>query len=112
MSLTSWARFGVMTAPSQVTYDDVLRVWREADMIPQIEHAWLYDHLMPIFGDPDGPTHEGLDAALGSRRPDRSGARADAEVEPPSRNYVDGRGDLGQHRRRSEAVASHQQPDP
>jgi len=28
-----------MTAPAQVAYDDVLRVWREADDIPQIEHA-------------------------------------------------------------------------
>ncbi len=48
-----------MTAPSQVSYRDVLRVWREADAIPQIEHAWLYDHLMPIGGDPNGPTFEG-----------------------------------------------------
>ncbi|MFI5930702.1 LLM class flavin-dependent oxidoreductase [Actinoplanes sp. NPDC051494] len=52
-------RFGIMTAPTQVGYDDVLRVWREADEIPAIEHAWLYDHLMPIGGDPDGPTFEG-----------------------------------------------------
>ena len=51
--------FGIMTAPSQVAYDDVLRVWREADSIPQIEHAWLFDHLMPIFGDPNGPAFEG-----------------------------------------------------
>ena len=51
--------FGIMTAPSQVAYHDVLRVWREADSIPQIEHAWLFDHLMPIFGDPNGPTFEG-----------------------------------------------------
>jgi hypothetical protein len=48
-----------MTAPSQVSYCDVLRVWREADTIPQIEHAWLFDHLMPIGGDPNGPTFEG-----------------------------------------------------
>jgi alkanesulfonate monooxygenase SsuD/methylene tetrahydromethanopterin reductase-like flavin-dependent oxidoreductase (luciferase family) len=48
-----------MTAPSQVSYDDILRVWREADTIPEIEHAWLFDHLMPIFGDPDGPIFEG-----------------------------------------------------
>ncbi len=27
--------------------------------IPQIEHAWLFDHLMPIGGDPDGPIFEG-----------------------------------------------------
>ncbi|MFL6057076.1 MAG: LLM class flavin-dependent oxidoreductase [Actinoallomurus sp.] len=48
-----------MTAPSQVDYHDVLRVWREADTIPEIEHAWLFDHLMPIGGAPDGPTYEG-----------------------------------------------------
>jgi alkanesulfonate monooxygenase SsuD/methylene tetrahydromethanopterin reductase-like flavin-dependent oxidoreductase (luciferase family) len=59
MSHTTGPRFGIMTAPSQVSYRDVLRVWREADTIPQIEHAWLFDHLMPIFGDPDGPTFEG-----------------------------------------------------
>jgi alkanesulfonate monooxygenase SsuD/methylene tetrahydromethanopterin reductase-like flavin-dependent oxidoreductase (luciferase family) len=59
MSQASKARFGIMTPPSQVDYDDILRVWREADAIPQIEHAWLYDHLMPIFGDRNGPTHEG-----------------------------------------------------
>jgi alkanesulfonate monooxygenase SsuD/methylene tetrahydromethanopterin reductase-like flavin-dependent oxidoreductase (luciferase family) len=59
MSQTSQARFGIMTAPSQVDYADILRVWREADTIPQIEHAWLFDHLMPIFGDPTGPTYEG-----------------------------------------------------
>jgi alkanesulfonate monooxygenase SsuD/methylene tetrahydromethanopterin reductase-like flavin-dependent oxidoreductase (luciferase family) len=52
-------RFGIMTAPSQVDYQEILRVWREADTIPEIEHAWLFDHLMPIFGDPAGPTFEG-----------------------------------------------------
>ncbi len=48
-----------MTAPQQVAYHDVLRVWREADAIPEIAHAWLFDHLMPIGGDPNGPTFEG-----------------------------------------------------
>src|ERR1700722_14407394 len=59
-------RFGIATAPQQVSYDDILRVWREADAIPQIEHAWLFDHLMPIGGDPSGPILEGspLRAAL------------------------------------------------
>jgi alkanesulfonate monooxygenase SsuD/methylene tetrahydromethanopterin reductase-like flavin-dependent oxidoreductase (luciferase family) len=52
-------RFGIATAPQQVTYHDVLRVWREADTIPQIEHAWLFDHLMPIAGDRGGPIFEG-----------------------------------------------------
>ncbi|MFC9113345.1 LLM class flavin-dependent oxidoreductase [Streptomyces sp. NPDC057092] len=48
-----------MTAPSQVGYDDLVRVWREADEVPEIEHAWLFDHLMPIWGDPEGPAFEG-----------------------------------------------------
>ncbi|WP_405865963.1 LLM class flavin-dependent oxidoreductase [Streptomyces sp. NBC_00005] len=59
MPHTPRPRFGIMTAPMQVEYEDVLRVWREADAIPQIEHAWLFDHLMPIGGDPDGPVFEG-----------------------------------------------------
>jgi alkanesulfonate monooxygenase SsuD/methylene tetrahydromethanopterin reductase-like flavin-dependent oxidoreductase (luciferase family) len=52
-------RFGIATAPQQVDYRDILRVWQEADTIPEIEHAWLFDHLMPIYGDPDGPIFEG-----------------------------------------------------
>ena len=52
-------RFGIATAPMNVGYNDILRVWREADTIPEIEHAWLFDHLMPIGGDPDGPIYEG-----------------------------------------------------
>jgi alkanesulfonate monooxygenase SsuD/methylene tetrahydromethanopterin reductase-like flavin-dependent oxidoreductase (luciferase family) len=51
--------FGIMTAPMQADYHDILRVWQEADAIAAIEHAWLFDHLMPIGGDPDGPTLEG-----------------------------------------------------
>jgi alkanesulfonate monooxygenase SsuD/methylene tetrahydromethanopterin reductase-like flavin-dependent oxidoreductase (luciferase family) len=52
-----------------VDYQDILRVWREADAIPAIEHAWLFDHLMPIGGDPDGPIYEGwtLLAALAAQ---------------------------------------------
>ncbi len=52
-------RFGIATPPSQVGYHDILQVWQEADTIPEIEHAWLFDHLMPIGGDPNGPTFEG-----------------------------------------------------
>ncbi|MFG1922683.1 LLM class flavin-dependent oxidoreductase [Cryptosporangium sp. NPDC048952] len=48
-----------MTAPAQVGYEDLQRVWLEADALPEIDHAWLYDHLMPIFGPPDGPAFEG-----------------------------------------------------
>ena len=51
--------FGIATAPQRVAYVDVLRVWREADVVPEIEHAWLFDHLMPIGGDRLGPIFEG-----------------------------------------------------
>jgi len=51
---------GIATAPQMVTYEDLLRVWREADETPAIEHAWLFDHMRPIGGaDPDGPIFEG-----------------------------------------------------
>jgi alkanesulfonate monooxygenase SsuD/methylene tetrahydromethanopterin reductase-like flavin-dependent oxidoreductase (luciferase family) len=58
-----------MTAPMQVGYDEIQRVWQEADQIPAIEHAWLFDHLMPIGGDPNGPAYEGwtLLAALAAQ---------------------------------------------
>lgn len=61
--------FGIMTAPMQVDYADILRVWQEADSIAEIEHAWLFDHLMPLGGDPNGPTFEGwtLLAALAAQ---------------------------------------------
>ena len=35
------------------------RVWLEADTVPSIEHAWLFDHFMPINGDTGGPCLEG-----------------------------------------------------
>ncbi len=59
MSHTTQPHFGIMTAPMQVGYHDILRVWQEADTILEIEHAWLFDHLMPIGGDPNGPILEG-----------------------------------------------------
>ncbi len=69
MTGSTGVSFGIMTAPSQVEYHDVQRVWQQADTIEQIEHAWLFDHLMPIFGDPNGPTFEGwsLLAALAAQ---------------------------------------------
>jgi len=61
--------FGIKTAQHHTTYEDVLRVWREADGIPIIEHAWLFDHFLPQDGDPAGPCLEGwtLLAALAAR---------------------------------------------
>lgn len=51
--------FGIKTSPQHTTYEDMLRVWLEADKIPSVEHAWLFDHFMPIAGDPSGPCLEG-----------------------------------------------------
>lgn len=42
-----------------VEYADILRTWREADAIPVIEHAWLWDHMLPLFLDADRPVLEG-----------------------------------------------------
>ncbi|MDT0343738.1 LLM class flavin-dependent oxidoreductase [Streptomyces litchfieldiae] len=61
--------FGIKTTPAHIGYDDILRVWQEADAIPGIEHAWLWDHLLPVFGPPDGQAHDSwtLLAALAAR---------------------------------------------
>jgi alkanesulfonate monooxygenase SsuD/methylene tetrahydromethanopterin reductase-like flavin-dependent oxidoreductase (luciferase family) len=61
--------FGIATAPQQVGYQDIWTVWQEAEKVPAIEHAWLFDHLRPIGGDPNGPIFEGwtLLSALAAR---------------------------------------------
>ncbi|ONK15755.1 LLM class flavin-dependent oxidoreductase [Streptomyces sp. MP131-18] len=61
--------FGIKTTPVGTGYDEILRVWQEADELPEIEHAWLWDHLLPVFGRQDAPVLEGwtLLAALAAR---------------------------------------------
>jgi len=61
--------FGVKTTPMRVSYEDVLRVWQEADDLPEIADAWLWDHLMPVVGPADGEILEGwtLLSALAAR---------------------------------------------
>jgi F420-dependent oxidoreductase-like protein len=62
-------RFGIKTAQQFTTYEDILRVWTEADSIPSIEHAWAFDHFIPLGPDPTGPQLEGwtLLGALAAR---------------------------------------------
>jgi hypothetical protein len=43
--------FGVKTSQMGLTYQEILAVWREADQIPMIEHAWLWDHMVPLRAD-------------------------------------------------------------
>jgi alkanesulfonate monooxygenase SsuD/methylene tetrahydromethanopterin reductase-like flavin-dependent oxidoreductase (luciferase family) len=61
--------FGMKTVPVGVTYDALLRTWQQADAVPAIEHAWLWDHMLPLFGPVDAPIHEGwtMLAALAAR---------------------------------------------
>ena len=62
-------RFGIKTAQQFTTYESILRVWTEADSIPSIEHAWAFDHFIPLGPDPTGPQLEGwtLLGALAAR---------------------------------------------
>jgi F420-dependent oxidoreductase-like protein len=62
-------RFGIKTAQQHTNYADMLAVWQAADAVEVFEHAWLFDHFIPIFGDPDGPCLEGwtLLAALAAQ---------------------------------------------
>ncbi|WP_405467915.1 LLM class flavin-dependent oxidoreductase [Streptomyces canus] len=62
-------RFGVKTTPMHLAYDEIVRVWEEADELPELDDAWLWDHLMPLAGPPGGAVLEGwtLLAALAAR---------------------------------------------
>ena len=51
--------FGIKTTPMHTTYDRILRTWQQADEVPEIEHAWLWDHMLPLSGPPNGPVFEG-----------------------------------------------------
>jgi probable F420-dependent oxidoreductase len=59
MAGRSRVSFGLKTSPQHAaTYEEIRRAWREADGIPEIEHAWLWDHLRPLSGDPAGDAPE------------------------------------------------------
>jgi alkanesulfonate monooxygenase SsuD/methylene tetrahydromethanopterin reductase-like flavin-dependent oxidoreductase (luciferase family) len=59
---------------ADTTYEEIVTVWKEADGIPVIEHAWLFDHFSPINGNLDGPCLEGWQtlAALAVRNEPRT----------------------------------------
>src|SRR5579871_1975185 len=77
--MTRQLHFGIKTRQSD-PYEDILHIWQEADEIPAIESAWLFDHPMPITvatqasstyrgAGPSGPMHDGwtLLAALAAQ---------------------------------------------
>ena len=43
--------FGIKTSQLGTSYPEIQRIWREADQIPVFEHAWLWDHMVPLRGD-------------------------------------------------------------
>jgi F420-dependent oxidoreductase-like protein len=69
MSTKKNLHFGIKTAQQNTSYENMLRVWTEADTIPEIEHAWAFDHFIPLGPDPTGPQLEGwtLLGALAAR---------------------------------------------
>ena len=50
--------FGIKTSQANVDYDHIVRIWREADAIDTFEHAWLWDHLVPLRGEVTGTALE------------------------------------------------------
>ena len=50
--------FGIKTSQANTTYAEILRIWQEADSVAAFEHAWLWDHLVPLRGDVTGPALE------------------------------------------------------
>ncbi|PZF83060.1 LLM class flavin-dependent oxidoreductase [Jiangella anatolica] len=69
MAIVNGVSFGLKTTQVNVDYADLVRVWREADEVPVLADAWLWDHLVPIIGPPTTPGHEGwtLLAALAAQ---------------------------------------------
>src|SRR5215467_11521580 len=41
-----------------LTYQEILSTWRQADQIPAISHAWLWDHMVPLRGEITGAALE------------------------------------------------------
>src|SRR3984957_11289746 len=50
--------FGIKTSQAGLGYDEILRIWREADLVPELQDAWLWDHLVPLRGDVTGAALE------------------------------------------------------
>ncbi len=61
--------FGLKTSPVHITYAAIQRAWLQADEVPEIEDAWLWDHMLPLTGPKQGNIFEGwtLLAALAAQ---------------------------------------------
>ena len=50
--------FGIKTTQMGASYEQIRRIWRAADEIEVFEHAWLWDHMVPLRGDIRGAALE------------------------------------------------------
>lgn len=50
--------FGIKTSQTNLTYDEILATWLEAEDVPVFEHAWLWDHFIPLRGPVNGAALE------------------------------------------------------
>ena len=56
--------FGIQTNLHQTTFAEVLSAWQVVER-EGLDHAWTYDHLMPLFSNPNGPCLEGWTTLAG-----------------------------------------------
>lgn len=50
--------FGIKTSQSNLSYEEILKTWLEAEDVPVFEHAWLWDHFIPLRGPVSGAALE------------------------------------------------------
>src|SRR5687767_3493592 len=50
-------RFGISTAPQNITWKEIEDVWTRADALG-FETGWIFDHLLPLSGNLDDPILE------------------------------------------------------
>src|SRR5687768_7562943 len=50
-------RFGIQTAPQNVTFEELRDCWQTADRAG-FDIAYVFDHFIPIFSDENGPCME------------------------------------------------------
>jgi alkanesulfonate monooxygenase SsuD/methylene tetrahydromethanopterin reductase-like flavin-dependent oxidoreductase (luciferase family) len=51
--------FGIKTTPMHTTYEQLRRTWLQADEVTELADAWLWDHMLPLAGPPNGNLLEG-----------------------------------------------------
>ena len=51
-------RVGLQTAPQSIAWEEMVRIWQQADAAGY-DSLWTFDHFLPIFADPTGPQMEG-----------------------------------------------------